>query len=51
LTPAERHADERARILSAFEEAGGNKSRLAKLLGISRKTLYARLRRLELDLS
>ena len=29
---------------------GGNKSRLAELLGVSRKTLYARLKRLELKL-
>ena len=42
--------DERARILAAFEESGGNKSRLAKLLGVSRKTLYARIKRLNLDL-
>ena len=42
--------DERSRILAAYQEAGGNKSRLAKLLGVSRKTLYARLKRLQLDL-
>ena len=51
LTPIERAADERSRILSAYQESGGNKSRLAKLLGVSRKTLYARLKRLDLDLS
>jgi transcriptional regulator with PAS, ATPase and Fis domain len=42
--------DERSRIIAAYQEAGGNKSRLAKLLGVSRKTLYARLKRLQLDL-
>jgi transcriptional regulator of acetoin/glycerol metabolism len=43
-------ADERAAILSAYAEARGNKSRVAELLGVSRKTLYARLKRLQLDL-
>jgi len=37
---------ERRAILAAFREAGGNKSRMATRLGVSRKTLYARLRRL-----
>ncbi len=45
-----RESEERARILAAFEEARGNKSQLARLLGVSRKTLYARLKRLQLDL-
>lgn len=52
-TPGSRMAaglDDRARILAAFEEANGNKSQIARILGVSRKTLYARLRRLELDL-
>jgi DNA-binding NtrC family response regulator len=43
-------ADERAAILSAYAEARGNKSRVAELLGVSRKTLYARLKRLNLEL-
>ena len=42
--------DERAAILSAYERADGNKSRLAELLGVSRKTLYARLKRLGIEL-
>jgi DNA-binding NtrC family response regulator/Tfp pilus assembly protein PilF len=42
--------DERAAILAAYEQAGGNKSRLAELLGVSRKTLYARLKRFGIDL-
>ena len=43
--------DERATILAAYERAGGNKSRLAEMLGVSRKTLYARLKRLGIALS
>jgi transcriptional regulator of acetoin/glycerol metabolism len=43
--------DERAAILAAYERAGGNKSRLAELLGVSRKTLYARLKRLGIALN
>jgi DNA-binding NtrC family response regulator len=42
--------DDRAAILAAFAEAHGNKSRVAELLGVSRKTLYARLKRLNLEL-
>jgi len=38
--------DERSAILAAFREASGNKSRAAAILGVSRKTFYARLRRL-----
>ena len=42
--------DHRAAILEAYAEAHGNKSRVAALLGVSRKTLYARLKRLNLQL-
>jgi len=42
--------DERAAIVSAWERSDGNKSRAATLLGVSRKTLYARLKRLDLRL-
>jgi DNA-binding NtrC family response regulator/Tfp pilus assembly protein PilF len=42
--------EERAAILAAYEQAGHNKSRVAELLGISRKTLYARLKRLHIAL-
>ena len=42
--------DERGRILAAFEESGGNKSHLARILGVSRKTLYARIKRLNISL-
>ena len=43
-------SEERAAILAAYAEAGGNKTRMAELLGVSRKTLYARIRRLGLEL-
>jgi DNA-binding NtrC family response regulator len=43
-------ARNRREILAAFDQAGGNKSRAAELLGVSRKTLYARLKRLGLEL-
>ena len=36
---------ERRELLSAIERAHGNKSRAARLLKVSRKTLYARLHR------
>ena len=49
--PARAGADqERAAILAAFQQAGRNKSRVAELLGVSRKTLYARLKRLHIAL-
>ena len=47
---ADRRASERDEIVSAWRQAHGNKSRLAGLLGISRKTLYARLKRHDLAL-
>ena len=37
-------------MLAALEQAQGNKSRAAALLGVSRKTLYARMRRLGIPL-
>ena len=48
--PSTNGTDERSAILEGWERAHGNKSRLAILLGVSRKTLYARLRRLNLEL-
>jgi DNA-binding NtrC family response regulator len=45
-----RGTTERDAIVTAWRDAHGNKSRLAQLLGVSRKTLYARLKRLQLEL-
>ena len=47
---ADRRTQERDEIVAAWRQAHGNKSRLAGLLGISRKTLYARIKRLDLSL-
>jgi DNA-binding NtrC family response regulator len=47
---ADRRSSERDEIVTAWRQAHGNKSRLADLLGISRKTLYARIKRLDLTL-
>jgi DNA-binding NtrC family response regulator len=41
---------ERQHILRVMEEARGNKSRAARALGIERKTLYEKARRLGIDL-
>ena len=49
--PSESGDRERTAILAAYRQAEGNKSRVAELLGISRKTLYARLKRLHITLS
>jgi len=52
VRPAEsnRNERERAEILAAFDQVDGNRSRLAEILGVSRKTLYARIKRLNIQL-
>jgi DNA-binding NtrC family response regulator len=42
---AELHAYERHRLLDALEEARGNKSEAARLLGMPRSTFFSRLRK------
>jgi DNA-binding NtrC family response regulator len=42
--------DERQAIRAAHQAFDGNKSRMAEALGVSRKTLYARLKRLGIEL-
>jgi DNA-binding NtrC family response regulator len=45
MAPPKELGDERARILAALAACGGNQSRAARQLGISRKVLLARLDR------
>jgi PAS domain S-box-containing protein len=39
----ERQTDERESILQALEKAGGNKAKTARLLGMSRRTIYRKM--------
>ncbi len=41
--------DERQELLDALEQAGGNKSKAARLLSIDRSTLYRKMKRLEIQ--
>lgn len=45
LLPSEPNLSDRERILMVLEQTGGNKSKAAEILGISRGTLYNKLRR------
>ena len=40
---ARRHAAERTALVEALERSGGNRARAARLLGVSRRTLYNKL--------
>ena len=46
--PSIRGEDEKARIVRALEACGGNQTRAAKLLGVSRRTLINRLEQFDL---
>jgi len=41
--------DETRAIRKALEQAGGNKTEAARLLGMSRRTIYRKLERLEIE--
>ncbi len=47
--PSQKKGLDRERILNALREAGGNKSETARLLGISRVTLWKRLNALDIQ--
>lgn len=49
VSSAEGEEDERARIISSLEKAGGNKARAARLLNIDRKTLYRKLEKYSIN--
>ncbi len=49
--PVELDAVERQQILRVLDQAGGNKTRAAEMLGIQRRTLYKKLARIERDRS
>jgi PAS domain S-box-containing protein len=49
-TPAVEEAEDEAdRILAALEKSGWNKSRAARLLGISRRTIYRKMEELDIE--
>lgn len=48
LPPENSVFDEKAQILDALQQAGGNKSKAARILSIDRSTLYRKMKRLQI---
>lgn len=48
LHPIQVHPDEKMRILDALDRANGNRTAAARLLGVSRATLYRAMARLKI---
>ena len=49
-SPVERKAGKKRRLVEALQEAGGNQSRAAEILGVSRVTVWNQIRRFDIKL-